>query len=553
MNYVLDMESSIKQIIDQLKGLCSQNGLANQASEERIITSIFLYKFLNDKFLFNLEDFAKKQGKTVKTIRANKKHEMDLYYKKYSMDVAFAYEDTIPYLINRSNSDTFYKDFDETLKRISNREENEYFSVVTADGTKKLLFEPISDVIDDPKKKNLFVRNIFSYISQEKFDFCAAFPNKFDFYSAIFEYLIKDYNVASGVYAEYFTPQAVSSIIARILVRMSPDIKASEIYDPSAGSGSLILHLAHELGADEGINRAVVYTQDISNKSTRFLRLNLLLNGLSESLSNVIEGDTLLDPSHFTVERDPASGLKKFDYITSNPPFKMDFSSTRDKIKETWEDSGRFFAGIPSIPPKKKESMSIYLLFIQHILYSLKPNGKAAVVVPTGFLTAQSGIEFRIREHLIENKMLKGVVSMPPNIFANTGTNVSVLFFDKAASTEKVILIDASKLGTKVKDGKNQRTILSSEDIDKIIETFVTCQEVEDFSSVVSFDEVAAKQYSFSAGHYFDVKIEFEEVSPEMFAKKITEYKKTITQMSKRGLILDEEIQKTLDKLCKLN
>ena len=549
MNYVLDMESSIKQIIDQLKGLCSQNGLANQASEERVITSIFLYKFLNDKFLFNLADFAKKQGKTVETILANKKHEMDLYYKKYSMDVAFAYEDTIPYLINRSNSDTFYKDFDDTLERISNREENQYFSIVTVDGTKKLLFEPISNVIDDPKKKNLFVRNIFSYISQEKFNFCAAFPNKFDFYSAIFEYLIKDYNVASGVYAEYFTPQAVSSIIARILVRMSPEIKASEIYDPSAGSGSLILHLAHELGADEGINRAVVYTQDISNKSTRFLRLNLLLNGLSESLSNVIEGDTLLDPSHFSVEGDPSSGLKKFDYITSNPPFKMDFSSTRDKIKEMWEDSGRFFAGVPNIPAKDKASMGIYLLFIQHILYSLKPNGKAAVVVPTGFLTAKSGIGFKIKEHLIKNKMLKGVVSMPPSIFANTGTNVSVLFFDKAASTEKVIFIDASKLGTKIKDGKNQRTILSTEDIDKIIETFVACQQVEDFSAVVSFDEVAAKKCSFSAGQYFEVKIEYIEMTPEEFQEKISSAEARLDEYFAESKKLEGEIKKQLKGL----
>ncbi|MDY3202594.1 MAG: N-6 DNA methylase [Methanocorpusculum sp.] len=549
MNYVMDMEKSIKQIIDQLKGLCSQNGLANQASEERVITSIFLYKFLNDKFLFNLADFAKKQGKTVETILENKKHEMDLYYKKYSMDVAFAYEDTIPYLINKSNSDTFYKDFDDTLERISNREENRYFSIVTADGTRKPLFEPISNVIDDSKKKNLFVRNIFSYISQEKFDFGAAFPNKFDFYSAIFEYLIKDYNVASGVYAEYFTPQSVSSIIARILVRMSPGMNASEIYDPSAGSGSLILHLAHELGADEGINRAVVYTQDISNKSTRFLRLNLLLNGLAASLSNVIEGDTLLDPSHFTVEGDPASGLKKFDYITSNPPFKMDFSSTRDSIQTKWEESGRFFAGIPKIPEKKKASMSIYLLFIQHILYSLKPNGKAAVVVPTGFLTAQSGIEFKIREHLIKNKMLKGVVSMPPSIFANTGTNVSVLFFDKAASTEKVIFIDASKLGTKIKDGKNQRMVLSSEEIDKIIETFVACEQVEDFSAVVSFDEVAAKKYSFSAGQYFDVKVEYSVLTPDEFSKKVSQFQETLSEYFRTGKVLEEDIEKQLGML----
>ena len=202
----------------------------------------------------------------------------------------------------------------------------------------------------------------------------------------LFEYLIKDYNVASGVYAEYFTPQSTSRIIAKILVGMSEKIQASEIYDPSAGSGSLLLHLAHELGDEEGINRALVYTQDISNKSSRFLRINLLLNGLTESLHNVVQGDTLLKPAHFQVEHDANSGLKKFDYIVSNPPFKVDFSSTRDQIENKWADTNRFFAGVPTIPNKKKESMAIYLLFIQHVIHSLKSNGKAALVVRQGLL-----------------------------------------------------------------------------------------------------------------------------------------------------------------------
>ena len=106
--------------------------------------------------------------------------------------------------------------------------------------------------------------------------------------------------------------------------------------------------------------------------------------------------------------------------------FKMDFSSTRDIIENKWSASDRFFAGVPTIPNKKKDGMSIYLLFIQHILYSLKDDGKAAIVVPTGFITAQSGIEKKIRERIIDNKWLKGVISMPSNIFANTGTNVSI-------------------------------------------------------------------------------------------------------------------------------
>ena len=153
--------------------------------------------------------------------------------------------------------------------------------------------------------------------------------------------------------------------------------------------------------------------------------------------------------------RDGAA-LKRFDYIVSNPPFKMDFSDFRDDL-DTDASAARFFAGIPKVPGKAKDKMAVYLLFIQHIIASLKPGGKAAVVVPTGFITASSGIELRIRQKLVDEQWIAGVVSMPSNIFATTGTNVSILFIDKGAH-EQVVLVDASALGTKVKEGKNQKT-----------------------------------------------------------------------------------------------
>ena len=324
-----------------------------------------------------------------------------------------------------------------------------------------------------------------------------------------------------------------------------------DIYDPSAGSGSLVLHLANELGNGSFGNKARVYTQDISQKSTRFLRLNMMLNGLTESLDNIIEGDTLLSPAHYEVKGDPNSGLKKFDYITSNPPFKMDFSSTRDMIENKWSASERFFAGVPNIPKKKKDAMAIYLLFIQHILYSLKDNGKAAIVVPTGFITAQSGIEKKIREKVIEKKWLKGVISMPSNIFANTGTNVSILFIDKGNNDEnaEVMLVDASKLGTKVKDGKNQKTVLSKEEIEKIENTFINKEVVEDFSVKVSYDQIKEKNYSWSAGQYFEVKIEYAELTPEEFDAKMNEYKTTLNVLFEESKAFEDEIKKQLEEL----
>lgn len=545
---IFEIENKIKQIIDELKGLCSQNGLGNQADEERVITSVFLYKFLNDKFMYNLQNFAKELDITEEEVLANENDELDGFYDAYSQDVAFGYEDTIKYLINKVSKDDFYKIFDKALVRISSSVKNELFSIETSDGTKKGLFEPISNVVESSARNN-FVQAIFSIISQEKFDFSQAFMKNFDFYSTIFEYLIKDYNVASGIYAEYFTPQSVSSIIAKILVGSSEKIQASEIYDPSGGSGSLALHLAHELGDDDGINRAMVYTQDISNKSSRFLRINMLLNGLTESLHNVRQGDTLLNPAHYNIEHDASSGLKKFDYITSNPPFKMDFSTTRNQIENKWQDTDRFFAGIPNIPKSKKESMAIYTLFIQHILYSLKDNGKAAIVVPTGFITAQSGIEKKIRKRLIDDKILKGVVSMPGNIFANTGTNISILFIDKSNTNGDVILIDASKLGKKVKDGKSQKTILSSEEENLIINSFINQKSLDDFSVVVSYDDIKNKNYSFSSGQYFKIKIEYAEITPKEFEDKLSQLKTTLQNYFSRDVELNDSIIEKMGEL----
>ena len=549
------LEHDIESIVDSLKGICTQIGVANASGEERIITTVFLYKFLNDKFMFNLSQFSHETGIDYKDILENKNNELDAFYDAYSGSVAFEYKDTIEYLIQYASQQGFYKMFDAALENISSNPRNIAFNLETADGTRKPLFEGISKEAEESSRDN-FAKSIFSELSRTKFDFSVAFENgSFDFYSRIFEYLIKDYNVASGRYAEYFTPQAVSEIIAKILVGMSDVITASEIYDPSAGSGSLILHLANELGKDKNISRAIVYTQDISQKSSRFLRINLLLNGLTDSLHNAIQGDTLVRPAHYAIEGDPQSGLKKFDYVVANPPFKLDFSSTRDIIENLWSEHAdangekRFFAGVPKIPNKKKESMPIYLLFIQHILFSLKENGKAAIVVPTGFLTAQSGIEKSIREKIINEQWLKGVISMPSNIFANTGTNVSVLFVDKTNKDSGIILIDASNMGEKVKEGKTQRTVLRDDEITLIEDSFIHMNKIENFSVVVSYEEIASKNYSFSAGQYFDVKLEYEELTEEEFDKKIANYSNDLKTLFDKGCLLNEQILEELKNI----
>lgn len=145
--------------------------------------------------------------------------------------------------------------------------------------------------------------------------------------------------------------------------------------------------------------------------------------------------------------------------------------------------------------------------------------------------------------------MLRGVVSMPSNIFATTGTNVSILFIDNANKQGDIVLMDASKLGTTVKDGKNQKTVLSHEEEQLIIDTFNQHKAVEDFTVVVGYEQIKDKNYSFSAGQYFDVKIEYTDITPEAFAAKMNGFKTNLDTLFGESKTLELQIQENLARL----
>lgn len=529
-----------KELIDGLKTICSNFGLGNAGSEYKIITEVFLYKFLNDKFFYEAR-------KANKDLAASKNVEKDIL-KMTEDDYEWMLDKIgtkaarlkkthfISYLFNKQNEDDFANLFDTTLIEIADLNIR-LFSVATIGSEKIRLFDKISPYIIESREKSPFCKAIINKLVA--FSFEPVFNEKYDFFSTIFEYLIKDYNKDSGQYAEYYTPRAVAKIMARIL---APEpVKSVTLYDPAAGSGSLLLSLAHQIGED----KCSIYSQDISQKSSEFLRLNLILNNLVHSLHNVIKGNTLTFPFHVNDEK---TDLKKFDYVVSNPPFKTDFSDDRETLASDTHKK-RFFAGVPSVPAKKKDSMAIYQLFIQHIIYSLNDKGKAAVVVPTGFCTEKAAIGLGIRKKLVDNNWLRAVVQMPPNIFATTGTNVSVIFIDKAKTSTTAILVDASKLGTKVKDGKNQKTLLSFEDEEKIIRTINGNEVIEDFSIVVENEKIKSKSYSFGAGQFFDTKIEYSDLTPEEFNDKMVGFKRKLEEYFKESEAVEKQILKNFSLL----
>ncbi len=530
-------------LIDELKATCQSAGLGNDGNEFKIITQVFLYKFLNDKFGWTLKNKETRYQKRFKDCG-----DWESEYSKLSDDEQkrvcrslgadcpnLYSRHLITQLWNQQTKGDFDVIFDSTMKDIAACNIN-VFSTLTVENTKIPIFEPLTQYVTDDSQRANFARALVDKLVQFSFD--EAFAERYDFFANIFEYLIQDYNTAGGgKYAEYYTPHAIATIMARLLIGDKSDLRNIECYDPSAGTGTLLMALAHQIGED----RCTIFSQDISQRSNKMLKLNLILNNLVSSLDHAIQGDTLINPYH---KSDDGKELRQFDFVVSNPPFKMDFSNTREKIAAM---PARFWAGVPNVPKTKKESMAIYTCFIQHVINSIKDGGKGAIVIPTGFITAKTPIEKRILHKIVDDKIIWGVVSMPSNVFANTTTNVSVLFFDKSHTTDKVILVDASKLGEEYKDSNGlKKRRLTTEEIEKIVKTFRNKKAVEDFSVVVTYEQIKEKGYVLSAGQYFDIKIEYVDISEDEFNAQMKADTEELSAMFKESHTLEKEIQKQL-------
>lgn len=546
MSSNINISDATIALIDSLKSTTNAFGLAGTGSEYRIVTEMFLYKFFNDKFGYE----AKLDEEYGERLRNAEKWdaEYDTFTDEEVEDL-FSYlpasvprlrpEHTLSHLYNASSQGDFSTLLDQTLVDIANLNARN-FSVSTSGKNKVNIFNTITNYVTDTQKRDEFARSLMRNVAS--FNFEDVFDEKYDFFSRIFEHLLKGFNNAGGgKYAEYYTPRAIAQVMARLLVGDDAELRGVTCYDPSAGTGTLLMALAHQIGEE----RCTIYSQDISEKSSEMLRLNLILNNFASSLQNVVQGNTLTEPSH----KEDNGTLKKFDFIVSNPPFKLDFPEFRETLAT---DSIRFWAGVPNAVKKvdpTKPKMAIYTCFIQHVLNSLKPNGKGAIVIPTGFITAKSGVEKRILQRIVDEHWVYGVVSMPSNVFATTGTNVSVLFFDKSAKADKVILIDASKLGEEYKEGNNKKSRLRDFEVEQIVRTFRNCEAVDDFSVAVTYDEIKEKGYSLSAGQYFDIKIDYVDITEEEFNRRMANFQQTLTEQFEESHRLEKEIMAQLQSL----
>lgn len=296
-----------------------------------------------------------------------------------------------------------------------------------------------------------------------------------------YEYFMMKFAQESGKSkGQFYTPSEVSRIIARLIgigdIKQSANKKWT-LYDPACGSGSLLIRAADEAPVDEnGDTIVTIFGQEKDHATAGLAKMNLILH--QKGTGEIKRGNTLVDPA-FT---DDYGQLKKFDFIVMNPPFSD--KSWSDGIK-TSDDKYKRFDGF-GVPPEKNGDYAWFL----HVLKSLEPNGKAGIILPHGVLF-RGNAEETIRVKVLEKKYIKGIVSLPANLFYGTGIPACIIIIDKedADTREGIFLIDASR-GFK-KDGNKNR--LREQDIEKIVQTFISGKPEKGYSRFVKYSDILEK------------------------------------------------------------
>jgi type I restriction enzyme M protein len=315
-----------------------------------------------------------------------------------------------------------------------------------------------------------------------------------------YEYLIGQFASGAGKKAgEFYTPQSVSTVLARIV--LSSRTRLQSVYDPTCGSGSLLLRVKREAEKVDAI-----YGQEMNRTTYNLARMNMIMHDVHYRDFDLKQEDTLENPQH----KD-----KKFDAIVANPPFSAKWSAR--KLFET-EDR---FAQYGKLAPASKADFA----FVQHMLHHLADNGTMAVVLPHGVLF-RGAAEGHIRRYLIEHQnWLDAVIGLPANIFFGTSIPTCILVFKKCREhPDNILFIDASNQFEK---GKNQNQLLD-EHIDKIIDTYRNRQAEDKYSYIAPLTEVAENDYNLNIPRYVDT---FEEEAPIDLAAVTAEIKQIDQQM----------------------
>jgi type I restriction enzyme M protein len=341
----------------------------------------------------------------------------------------------------------------------------------------------LSDMPDfnDPNKlgsgKEMVERltNLIAIFENPALDFSKNRADGDDLLGDAYEYLMRHFATESGKSkGQFYTPAEVSRVIAQILgIRHAKTSNDTTVYDPTCGSGSLLLKIGDEARHGGKDVKVTLYGQEKDNATAGLARMNMILHDYATA--DIKQGNTLASPLFLD-----GDALKTFDYVVANPPFSdKRWSTGLDAEHDPWQRFQHY-----GIPPDKQGDYA-YLL---HILRSLKSTGKGACILPHGVLF-RGGAEGVIRRNLVQRSYLKGIIGLPPNLFFGTGIPACIVVLDKeaAAGRKSIFMIDASK--GFIKDGNKNR--LREQDIHKIVDTFTKQAEIPRYSRLVPISEIA--------------------------------------------------------------
>jgi type I restriction enzyme M protein len=487
-------EDQKKQLQTQLWNIANELRGKMGADEFRdYILGFIFYKYLSEKIALYADELLKPDGLTYAQV-IGKNNEGD-----YIEAVRTAALDKLGYFLapnelfhHVAQAGASNDNLNEDLERIMNSIESSTMGHDSQEDFEQLFSELDLNATRLGKtvgQRNELISKVLLHLDTIDFKLADA---KVDILGDAYEYLISQFASGAGKKAgEFYTPQEVSQILARIVTSGKKELKT--VYDPACGSGSLLLRIGHYAKVDR------YFGQEMNNTTYNLARMNMILHDVHYSDFDIQQEDTLEHPQHTEF---------RFEAVVANPPFSAKWSANAIHL------SDERFAQYGRLAPSSKADYA----FIQHMVYQLDDNGTMAVVMPHGVLF-RGAAEGHIRKLLIEQKnYLDAVIGLPPNLFFGTSIPACILVFKKCRGAERgVLFIDASKHFAK---GKNQNK-LRPEDIDKIVETYEHRTTEDKYSHIATLDEIKENDYNLNIPRYVDTfeeeaEIDLDEVVAEI-------------------------------------